>query len=400
MEASGLSFEDTAVAYSHKSDKALQKAHFLFSVVNNPWLSTIATSAVRTGLLLHLPIKGMIKNTVFEIFCGGETINDSQQTINELSKKRVGTILDYSVEGGDTEEDFEATKKEILKTIDKAAISIDIPFSVFKPTGIASSPILDKVSSGANLNDEEEKLWNNIKNRFDEICSHAHKKNVRVLIDAEDTWLQKAIDELVYAMMERYNKEKVLIFNTYQLYRRDGLRDLKEGHQRAVMNQYFFGAKLVRGAYMEKERERAEEMGYPDPIQPTKEATDEAYNKALQFCIDNKQRVSVLNGSHNEYSNKFLAILMEKHSMPKNDERVWFAQLYGMGDNISFNLAKAGYNVVKYVPYGPVRSVMPYLFRRAEENTSVAGQSSRELQMVRKEIARRQKLKSNNQEKL
>ncbi|MGK7392820.1 MAG: proline dehydrogenase family protein [Candidatus Cyclobacteriaceae bacterium M2_1C_046] len=393
MEPSDISFENTAVAYSHKSDKELQKAHLLFSVVNNPMMSNLATSAVKAGLWLRLPIKGLIKNTVFELFCGGENIEDSQETIKELANKSVGTILDYSVEGEGTEESFEATKNEILKTIDKAASSLNIPFSVFKPTGIASSDILEKVSAGSALNEGEKKAWENIQSRVNEICEYAHSKNVRVLIDAEDSWLQKAIDELVYSMMERYNKDEALIFNTYQMYRHEALNDLRNAHQRATMHRYYLGAKLVRGAYMEKERERAKEMGYKDPIQPNKEATDRDYNKALQFCIDNKQRVSVLNGSHNEYSNKFLAVLMEKHSMPKNDERVWYAQLYGMGDNISFNLAKEGYNVVKYVPYGPVKSVMPYLLRRAEENTSVAGQSSRELQMIRKEIERREKIK-------
>lgn len=393
MEASNISFEDTAVAYSHKSDKALQKTHFLFSVVNNPWMSDLATSAVKAGIWLRLPIKGLIKNTVFEIFCGGETIEDSQQTINELANKSVGTILDYSVEGEVSEESYEATKNEILKTVDKAASSPNIPFSVFKPTGIASSDILEKVSAGKSLTEKEERSWEKVQSRVNEICEYAHSKNVRVLIDAEDSWLQKAIDELAYSMMKLYNKKEALIFNTYQMYRHKALNDLRNAHHGATMHQYFLGAKLVRGAYMEKERERAEEMGYQDPIQPNKEATDNDYNKALQFCIDNKQRVSVLNGSHNEYSNKFLAVLMEKHSMPKDDKRVWFAQLYGMGDNISFNLAKYGYNVVKYVPYGPVKTVMPYLLRRAEENTSVAGQSSRELQMIRKEIDRRQKVK-------
>ena len=389
MESAGLSFDDTSVAYSAKSDKALKKANMLFSVVNNPVFSEISTRLVKTALWFNLPVNGIIKKTVFSQFCGGETIEESQETIEELAKFNIGTILDYAVEGAETQESFESTKKEILKTIDRAAGNKDIPFSVFKPSGIASNYILEKVSSGAQLTPDEQQQWKASCDAVDEICSYAHKRDVRVLIDAEDSWMQKAIDDLVYDMMKKYNKEKALVFNTFQMYRKDMLNNLRNAFKKAVMHQHYFGAKLVRGAYMEKERERAEEKGYPDPIHPDKEATDADFNKALNFCIDNKQRISVVCGSHNEFSNRFLAMLMEKHSMNRNDDRAWFAQLYGMGDNISFQLAKEGYNVVKYVPYGPVKAVMPYLFRRAEENTSMQGQSSRELMMIRAEIERR-----------
>jgi proline dehydrogenase len=391
MESAGLSFDDTSVAYSAKSDKALKKAHMLFSVVNNPAISEVATNAVKAALWLKLPVKGIIKNTVFEQFCGGETIEESQETIDELAKFNIGTILDYSVEGAETQDSFDITKNEILKTIDKAAGNKDIPFSVFKTSGLASNSILEKVSSGKKLSSAEQQEWDAAYNTVNEICSYAYEKKVRVLIDAEDSWMQQAIDDVAYDMMKRYNNEEALIFNTFQMYRKDMLNNLRNALQRAVMHQYYLGVKLVRGAYMEKERKRAEEKDYPDPIQPDKKATDADFNKALNVCIDSKQRISVVCGSHNEYSNKFLAMLMEKHSMNNNDERVWFAQLYGMGDNISFSLAKAGFNVAKYVPYGPVESVMPYLFRRAKENTSVAGQSSRELVMIRREIERRKK---------
>lgn len=390
MESAGLSFEDTSIAYSAKSDKALKKAQKLFSIVNNPVMAELATNAVKAALWLRLPINGLIKNTVFELFCGGETIEESQETIDELARFNIGTILDYSVEGAESQASFDITKNEILKTIDKASGNKDIPFSVFKTSGLASNAILEKASSGKSLSSAEQKDWDAAYNSVNEICSYAYEKKVRVLIDAEDSWMQKAIDDMAYDMMKKYNKEQALIFNTFQMYRKDMLTNLRNALQKAVMHQYYLGVKLVRGAYMEKERERAEEKGYPDPIQINKEATDADFNKALNVCIDNKQRVSVVCGSHNEYSNKFLAMLMEKHSMNKNDERVWFAQLYGMGDNISFSLAKAGFNVVKYVPYGPVKAVMPYLFRRAKENTSVAGQSSRELMMIRKEIKRRE----------
>lgn len=395
MQSAEISFEDTSIAFASKNDRELRKAHLLFAVVNNPMISKTATGLVKSALWLKLPVTGIIKNTVFEQFCGGETIEESQKTINKLSRFGIGTILDYSVEGAEDDRFFDETQAQIIKTIDKAAGNKDIPFAVFKPTGVASSRIMEKVSAGKDLTFSEKEEWEKAKERFDAICKHAYEKDVRVLIDAEDSWLQDAIDNLVYSLMEKYNKGKPIIFNTFQMYRKDMLGNLKNAFHKAAMNQHYLGAKLVRGAYMEKERERAEEKGYPDPIQPNKEATDTDFNKALAFCVDNKQRVSVICGSHNEYSNKYLAMLMEKHSMKNDDDRTWFAQLYGMSDNISFNLAGAGYNVVKYVPYGPVKSVMPYLFRRAEENTSVAGQSSRELTMLTREIQRRNIAKNN-----
>lgn len=390
---SNISFDNTAVAFEAKSDAELKKANLLFSVVNNPTMSDLATGSVKIALKLGLPVKGIIKNTVFELFCGGETIEESKKTISELSKHGIGTILDYSVEGGVDEESFEITKAEIIKTVNTAKLSLDIPFSVFKVTGLASTPLLQKVQEGKELTKEEKAAFERIRQRVDDICKTAFESNVPILIDAEETWIQEPIDKMAYEMMEKYNKEKAIVYNTFQMYRSDMLDNLKRAFHYAAMNSHYLGAKLVRGAYMEKERERAEEKGYPSPINPSKEATDDAYNMALSFCIDNKQRVSVVNGSHNEYSNYYLALLMEKHSMAVNDPRVWFAQLYGMSDNISFNLSKAGYNVAKYVPYGPVKSVMPYLFRRAQENTSVAGQSSRELSLIRRELKRRKSQK-------
>lgn len=387
---SNISFDDTSVAFRAKSTKALRKANLMFTVVNNPFMSKLATSSVKVAFALRLPIKGIIKNTVFEHFCGGETIEESRQTINELAAFNVGAILDYAVEGEDDEATFDATKEELLRTIDAAKSSPDIPFSVFKVTGIASAALLQKIQEKKQLTDGEAKAWERVKGRVNEICKKAYDNDVPILIDAEDSWIQEPIDEMVYEMMKQYNQKRAIVYNTYQMYRVDMLENLRKAHHYATMHNHFLGAKLVRGAYMEKERERAQEMGYPDPIQPNKEATDRDFDKALAFCIDNKQRVSLVCGSHNENSNYYLTVLMEKHSMKNNDQRVYFAQLYGMSDNISFNLAKAGYNVVKYVPYGPVKVVMPYLFRRAEENTSVAGQSSRELSLIRKELKRRE----------
>ncbi|UII34847.1 proline dehydrogenase family protein [Fulvivirga ulvae] len=387
---SNISFDDTSVAFEAKSNKALRKANLMFSVVNNPFMSKIATGSVKFALKLHLPIKGIIKNTVFDHFCGGENIEESQETINELATYGIGTILDYSVEGEENEHCFDDTKEEVIRTITKAKESRHIPFCVFKPTGLGSSALFQKIQEGTALSEGEKAAYERIKNRIDEVCKYAYESDVPVLIDAEDSWIQDAIDVLAYDMMARYNQQKAIVYNTFQMYRVNMLDNLRKAFHYAAMHNYYLGAKLVRGAYMEKERERAEDMGYPSPIQPTKEATDNQFNQALVFCIDNKQRISLVCGSHNEYSNYYLALLMEKHSMNNDDPRVCFAQLYGMSDNISFNLAKAGYNVAKYVPYGPVNSVMPYLFRRAEENTSVAGQSSRELSLIRKELRRRE----------
>jgi proline dehydrogenase len=384
-----ISFEDTETAFAYKSDAQLKKANFIFSLVNHPLISSMATSVVKAGLALRLPLEGMIKKTVFYHFCGGESIDKAEHAVKDLEKFHVGAILDYSVEGGKTEEGFEETTRETLRTIEKAHSISNIPFCVFKPTGLASAELLEKIQSKQKLTPEEEVSFARIKERIDRICAKGHAYNIPIMIDAEDSWYQDPIDRIVLDMMKKYNTERAIVYNTYQLYRTAGLPNLRDHFHEAVMNNVYFGAKLVRGAYMEKERERAEKLSYPSPIHPDKAATDDAFNKALTFCIDNKQRISVMCGSHNDHSNYYLTVLMEKHSMPNSDPRVWFAQLYGMSDNISFNLAKAGYNVVKYLPYGPVRSVMPYLFRRAAENTSVAGQSSRELTLIRMELRRR-----------
>jgi len=384
-----VTFTDTEVAFSYKSDRELRKANFIFSIVNHPSVSAVATGLAKMALALHLPIKGIIRSTVFEHFCGGETTEDTVKTIDKLAQFKVGAILDYSVEGEDDEPSFDKTTEEILKTFDVAKDHPSIPFCVFKMTGLARFELLEKVHAKASLSDEEVAEFERIKNRVDRICKKAFDLGVPILIDAEDSWIQDPIDEIAYSMMRKYNLEKAIVFNTCQMYRSDMLGNLKNAFHEAAMHNYFLGVKMVRGAYMEKERERATKMNYPDPIHANKAGTDDAFNKALAFCIDNKQRVSLMCGSHNEYSNQYLAVLMNKHGMRNDDKRVWFAQLLGMSDNISFNLAKAGYNVAKYVPYGPVESVMPYLLRRAEENTSVAGQSSRELTLIRKELKRR-----------
>ncbi|HEY0741747.1 MAG TPA: proline dehydrogenase family protein [Chryseosolibacter sp.] len=386
-----ISFEDTANAFSYKSDKELKKAHFIFSTVNHPWISAMVQGSVKLALNLRLPIEGIIRKTVFDHFVGGISIEDSEDVIQKLGHFGVGTILDYSVEGEDSEASFDATTKEIVKTIEKAGKSKFIPFSVFKVTGLGSTELLEKIQIGSKLSNEEIAAFQRVRARVDKLCSAAYQYKVPILVDAEETWIQEPIDMLAEEMMALYNKEEAIVFNTYQLYRTASLSNLKKAYEKAVQNNYYLGAKIVRGAYMEKERARAAEIGYPSPIQETKVASDKAFNEALLFCVDHIDKIAFMCGSHNEYSNLYLTKLMAERKIKRDDKRVWFAQLFGMSDNISFNLAKEGYKVAKYVPYGPVRSVMPYLFRRAAENTSVAGQSSRELTMIRKELARRKK---------
>ncbi len=391
----GISFDDTAIAFSYKSDRELRKAHFIFSLVNHPAMSSLATGMVKIGLALRLPIEGIIRATAFDHFCGGTSIRDSENVIRKIGGYGVGTILDYAVEGEDSDEAFDKTMAEVMRTMDQAKGSEHIPFSVFKPTGVASFALLEKIQQGENLPEVEAHAYERVRERFRKICAHGYANNVPVLIDAEDWCIQNSIDELATEMMATFNKERVIVFNTYQMYRTESLVNLQRSLERARENNYFLGAKLVRGAYMEKERERAAKLGYPSPIHPDKEATDKAFNDALALCVSNIERVALMCGSHNEQSNALLARLMAERGLANDDRRVWFAQLFGMSDNISFNLARKGYRVAKYVPYGPVRAVMPYLFRRAAENTSVAGQSSRELTLIRRELHRRKQAKMN-----
>jgi proline dehydrogenase len=392
-QAHKITFEDTAIAFEYKSDRALRKAHFIFSLVNHPWISAFATGTVKAALKLGLPVDGMVKSTVFDHFCGGESIQESERAIQLLARYGVGTILDYSVEGEKSEEGFDRTTDEIIRTIEKGRESKDIPFSVFKVTGICSTDLLEKLQSKHQLSIDEVAAYDRVRKRVNAICEASAIHQVPVLIDAEETWIQDPIDALAYEMMEKYNRHTALIFNTFQLYRKASLENFKKAYETASQKNYFIGAKLVRGAYMEKERARAEEKGYPSPIHDDKAGSDNDFNAGLLFGVKHLDRIAIMCGSHNEYSNQYLTDLMNEQGVAPSDKRIWFAQLFGMSDNISFNLAKEGYNVAKYVPYGPVRAVMPYLFRRAAENTSVAGQSSRELILLRRELQRRKSKK-------
>lgn len=391
-QKTSVSFEDTSVAFAHQSDSQLRKTYFIFAMMNQNWIVKIGTFFIKIALRLNLPIKFLIKNTLFAQFCGGESIETCQKTIENLAKAHIGTILDYSVEGEDNEKDFDKTTEEILLTIRKAATQNDkIPFSVFKVSGIGSVELLEKVQEHPeDLYDDEKKAFDRIKLRVAKLSKEASDLNVRLFFDAEESWIQDVIDSLCYDMMWVYNRDgKTIIYNTYQLYRWDSYENLVKSCETARKRGFRVGAKLVRGAYIEKERRRAFEMNYRDPIHTNKKETDEDFDKAVAYAIDNLDVLSICLGTHNEASSLLCIKLMDEKGISHEDPRVWFAQLLGMSDNISYNLAKAGFNVAKYVPYGPVEAVMPYLFRRAEENTSIAGQSSREYLLVKRERQRR-----------
>ncbi len=384
-----VSFDNTENAFKAKSNRDLNRSYWLFKLVSNPAL--VNMGAKTAPIALNIGFKGLIKNTIFKQFVGGETINDCDGTIAELGKYNIGTILDYSVEGKESEADFDACLKETIETIHKAKGEAHIPFCVFKVTGLARFDLLEKVSARQALSDLEKKEYDRVKKRVHTICNEAHKANQAIFIDAEESWIQQAIDDLADEMMWLFNKEKALVYNTYQLYRHDRLDFLRMSLQKAAFQSYYLGAKLVRGAYMEKERKRATEKNYPSPINPDKAATDKLYNEAIKFCIDNGSRIAFCAGTHNEQSSLYLAQLMASHKLENNNPHVSFAQLFGMSDHISYNLSLAGYNVAKYVPYGPVKEVLPYLIRRAQENTSVKGQTGRELSLIIKEKERRKK---------
>jgi proline dehydrogenase len=387
-----ISFDNTKVAFSGKSDKDLNRAYFLFSLIGNNFLVKAGKTFTQFALKMNLPISGLLRATIFRQFCGGETIENSNYTIKSLNKYNIGTILDYSVEGKESEKDFEHTVDEIIATIKKSKENPAIPFSVFKVTGIARFSLLEKANKGIdNLSASEKEEFKKVLNRINKICKAAFDAGTPVFIDAEESWIQDTIDNAALDMMRKYNKEKVIVYNTLQMYRKGRLVYFKILLQKAIEESFYIGMKIVRGAYMEKERERAEKMGYPSPIQDTKAASDKDYDAALEFSMNNIDRISICAGTHNEKSSLYLVKLMEEKTIPASDKRIYFAQLLGMSDHISYNLAKAAYNVAKYVPYGPVKEVLPYLIRRAEENTSVSGQTSRELSLIIKEKERRKK---------
>lgn len=384
-----LDFNDTETAFALKSDAQLRKASWLFRMVGSKSLVGLGKKAAGLAMKLRLPIREVVKQTVYDQFVGGETIDECETIIKKMLEHNVYSLLDYSIEGKETDADFDRTKDKIVQTIKYGASHEGVPFAVFKPTGVARFAILEKYCVNKPFTEFESRAWTRAKNRIEEICYTAHKFGLRVMIDAEESWIQRAIDDVTREMMERFNREDAIIFNTLQMYRHDRLDYLKDSLERARERGYRLGVKFVRGAYMEKERRRAEEMDYEDPINPDKEASDKSFNDGLRYAVDHVDEMSFVAGSHNEESSLFLAQLMEEHDLDNNDPRIWFSQLYGMSDHLSFNLAQEGYNVVKYLPFGPVSETLPYLIRRAEENSAASGQTSRELRLIEKELQRR-----------
>jgi proline dehydrogenase len=397
-----ISFDNTGNAFAYKSDKALKKARFLFSSMGYStlvkWGTRLTPWAIRSGL----PVNGLIRDTIFGQFVGGETLEETAGVARNLAEFNVSVILDYGVEGKEGEDNFDHATEEFIRVIRYAASQPNIPFMSIKVTGFARFSLLEKMDSLTGPDDghkgrirldslsrEEQAEWGRVSRRMKNICEAAAASNVGVLVDAEETWIQDTVDALTMQMMEVFNRERVVVYNTIQLYRHDRLAFLKGSYEAAHEKGFVLGAKLVRGAYMEKERKRAAELHYPSPIQPGKEATDRDYDLALAFCIQHIEDIALIVASHNENSNLLATRLLEQRNLPLNHSHVHFSQLYGMSDNITFNLAKAGCPVSKYLPFGPIRDVVPYLMRRAQENSSVSGQTGRELGLIKKEMRRR-----------
>lgn len=386
-----IDFNNTKLAFQSKTNKDLKRAYFLFKFITHPFIVITGKQLLFLAMFIRFPVKWIVKPTIFKNFCGGESIKESNKIVQKMAKYNVKSILDYSVEGKENTEDIEKAMNETIRSVKNASSNENIPFAVFKPTAFSAGSVLKKASAGQQLNEDEKRDLELFKSRVDKLCKTAYELNVPVLIDAEDYCYQNIIDEVVREMMLKYNKSKAIVFNTLQMYRMDRLEFLRNELKLAQRDNYQLGIKFVRGAYMEKERARAKKLGYPSPIQPDKKSTDRDYNKALEFSVQNIEKIAIFNGTHNEHSSLYLAELMKNYGIKKNDQRIFFSQLYGMSDHISFNLAEKGYNVAKYLPYGPVKNVMPYLMRRAEENTSVAGQTNRELELIKKELKRRKK---------
>lgn len=388
MESKTL-FDNTQIAFQLKSDSELERAYFLFKMISKEPLVKIGTSLTKFALNLHLPVEKLIRITVFDHFCGGVNEKDCMSTVDSLMDVGVFSVLDYSVEGKEEEEQFNATADKVVELTNFAKNKAAMPFSVFKPTGFGKFEIFQKITEKTELSKAEKMLWDAIEHRYDSVAKAAKDCDISLLIDAEQSWMQDAADELCQNMMEKYNTEKPVVFNTLQCYRWDRLDYLKEQHRIAKEKGYKLGYKIVRGAYMEKENERALEKGYPTPICHSKKATDDMFDEVMQYILDNREDIGLFIGTHNENSTYLAMDLMREMNIETHDSQVWFGQLYGMSDHITFNLGNEGYNVAKYLPFGPVKDVMPYLIRRAEENTSVAGQTSRELTLLKKEKKRR-----------
>ncbi len=407
LNPAAISFDNTQFAFEYKTDKELKKARFLFSMMGRPWIVKIGTRLAPWSIRVGLPVKGIIRKTIFSQFVGGETLEQTAPVAKKLGGYNVKVILDYGVEGKEGEENFDHACEEFIRVIDYAATQSNIPFMSIKVTGFARFALLEKLDTIMHegegtlmkrylaaiekLGTDEKEEWHRVRHRMMRICETAAEKKRGVLVDAEETWIQDPVDALTILMMDTFNKNRCVVYNTIQHYRHDRLQFLKDSYKAAEERDFVLGAKLVRGAYMEKERKRAAEKGYPSPIQPGKENSDRDYNAGLEFCVDHLQRIGLIVASHNEYSNLYATQLLQKKGLPLDHPHIHWSQLYGMSDNITFNLAKAGCSVSKYLPFGPIKDVIPYLMRRAQENTSVKGQTGRELGLIRKELARRKK---------
>lgn len=384
-----VDFNDTATAFSGRSDKALKWEYQLFSMMNNPTLTSMLTTLANLSIKMHLPVKWVIKKTVYEQFCGGETLEETQKVLAELERFGVSAIIDYGVEGKESTAEFERTRNELIRIIRFAAGKKNIPFISCKVTGLTAFSLLEKLNTGAALTNAEQAEKDALYERMFSIAGAAAEHGIGLFVDAEESWIQDAIDELTFELMRRFNKKKAVVFSTPQMYRHDRLAFCERSLKDALKHHYILGLKPVRGAYMEKERKRAADMGYADPIQPDKAATDRDYDAVVRFSLDHIDTIVLCAATHNEHSSQLLANAMQDMGIPANHPHIWFSQLFGMSDQITFNLAKGGFNVAKYLPYGPVKDVIPYLIRRAQENRSVSGQMSREFTLIHKEICRR-----------
>ncbi|MFB9119611.1 proline dehydrogenase family protein [Bergeyella porcorum] len=386
-------FNDTKIAFQDKTTEQLKKAKWMFKAIENPTLTGVGIGLLNFSIKNNFPfVEGIVRKTLFEQFVGGETREKSKEVVQKLHKHHIGSIFDYSIEGKEDEQTFDHTCEEIIENIKFAEGNPAIPFVVFKPTGFGRLDLYAEVQAGKELTTSEKAEWERIVKRYEKVCQLAYEKNVILMVDAEETWIQTAVDNLVNEMKAKYNKEKAIVWNTIQMYRTGRIEYLEEDLKRANEKGYYLGYKFVRGAYMEKERARAQEMGYPDPIQPNKQATDDNYNAGIDFVMRNLDKVSAFFGTHNEKSTELVMDRMKALNLPNDYEKIHFGQLYGMSDNITYFLGDSNYNATKYLPYGPVKDVVPYLTRRAQENTSVAGQTGRELGLIEKELKRRKGL--------
>lgn len=388
-------FNDTKIAFADKTDAQLRKAYWMFKSIEIPELTSVGIGALNFSIKNNFPfVTGIVKNTLFEQFCGGVTREQSMKVVKQMFTHHVGSIFDYAIEGKEEEKTFDTTCEEIRENIKFAEGNPAIPFVVFKPTGFGRLDIYAQVQAKVKLSSEEEAEWQKVVKRYEIVCREAFNRDVVLMVDAEETWIQDAVDDLVNEMMQRYNKQRAIVWNTIQMYRTGRLEYLAEDLKRANDKGYFLGYKFVRGAYMEKERARAKEFGYPDPIQPTKQATDDNYDAAIAFVTDHLDQISAFFGTHNEKSTELVMQKMKEKNLPNDFPNIHFGQLYGMSDNITYLLGDRKYNAAKYLPYGPVKDVVPYLTRRAQENTSVKGQTGRELGLIEKELKRRKNLKA------